>query len=226
MNSGCHIYGDFKRPSRELLEGFRTTPVANIDDNMGRTAAVSYDIRRISHHTAQMVGTAFTVKVPEGDNLMFHKAMDMAQPGDVIMIDAGGASERSIFGGLMASYCKKRGIVGLVVDGSIRDADELAELEGVSIYAKGITPNGPYKNGPGELRGVISVGGRVVHPGDIVVGDGDGVIVIPQDCAEAVLKAAQATVKKEAGIMQGILRGEYVRPWVDEKLAEIGCTED
>lgn len=227
MNIGCHIYKDFKRPDKELVEAFREHAVANIDDNMGRTAAVSWDINRISKKPGTLVGTAFTVKVPEGDNLMFHKALDMAQPGDVIMIDAGGASERSIFGEIMATYCQKRKIAGIVLDGSIRDADEISELENFYVYAKGITPNGPYKNGPGEIRGIISVGGRIVHPGDIVVGDGDGVIVIPVEQATEVLEKTRAIKAKEKAIMDTMkAEGTYIRPWVDAKLKEIGCTED
>lgn len=227
MNIGCHIYKDFKRPDKELIEAFREHAVANIDDNMGRIAAVSWDIKRITKHSGTLVGPAFTVKVPEGDNLMFHKALDMAQPGDVIMIDAGGASERSIFGEIMATYCQKRQVAGIVVDGSIRDADEISELEDFAVYAKGITPNGPYKNGPGEIRGTISVGGRIVHPGDIVVGDGDGVIVIPMGQAFEVLEKTRATKAKEKTIMATMeSKGTYIRPWVDAKLKEIGCTED
>lgn len=222
-NAGCRIYTQFDRPSQALVEEFRGIPVANIDDVMGRTAAVHHSIRHINVGKGHMVGTAFTVKVPEGDNLMFHKAMDMAQPGDVVMIDAGGGAERSILGALMANYCKARGIAGIVVDGSIRDMAELAGFTDFHVYAKGVTPNGPYKNGPGEIGGVISVGNRVVHPGDIVVGDDDGVIVIRPEDAPTVLAEAKAFMQKEEKLMQGIVRGEYPRPWVEEKLSEIGC---
>ncbi|WMJ83726.1 RraA family protein [Oscillospiraceae bacterium LTW-04] len=223
VNPGCRIYGDFTRPPKELVQSFRNIPVANIDDNMGRTAAIHYSIRHINAGKGTLVGTAFTVKVPEGDNLMFHKAMDMAQPGDVIMIDAGGGSERAILGALMANYCKVKKIAGIVVDGSIRDTEEIAALDDFHVFAKGITPNGPYKNGPGEIGGVISVGGRVVHPGDIIVGDDDGVVVIRPDDALEVLEKSKAVLAKEDSIMKGILKGEYVRPWVEEKLKEIGC---
>ena len=117
---GCRIRTDFPRPPRELVELFRGVPVANIDDCMNRMAAIDAAIRPLN--AAPLLGTAFTVKVAEGDNLMFHKAMDMAQPGDVFMIDAGGCTERSIFGELMLTYCKVRGVAGVVVDGAVRDA--------------------------------------------------------------------------------------------------------
>lgn len=221
MAKGCKIITQIQRPPKELVELFKDIPVANIDDCMNRTAALNYQIRPFNK--SPLLGTALTVKVPEGDNLMFHKAMDMAQPGDVIMIDAGGDPHRSIFGGLMAAYCKVRGIAGIVVDGSVRDADELEEMEDFAIYAKGVTPNGPYKNGPGEINTPICVGGVLVYPGDIVVGDRDGVVVIRPEDAPQIAAAARGVVAKEANLIEGILRGDYVRPWVDAKLEEIGC---
>ena len=198
MSKGCKIIKDFVRPSKELVEEFRGMPVANIDDCMGRTAAMHCRIHPMNK--GNLVGTAFTIKVPEGDNLMFHKAMDMAQPGDVFVIDAGGSPNRSIFGELMVSYCRARGIAGIVVDGSIRDSEAIGELTDFPVYAIGVTPNGPYKNGPGEIN-------------------------TPED-AETVLAAVKAVKVKEEGIMKDIVeKTSYVRPWVDEKLKEIGCEE-
>lgn len=221
MSVGCKIVLDFERPSQELIARFSGIPVANLDDCMGRTAAVRAEI--VPMGRSKLLGPAFTVKVPEGDNLMFHKAMDLAKPGDVIVIDAGGSIQRSIFGELMAHYCKIRGIAGLVVDGSIRDAAEIAAMD-YPVYARGVTPNGPYKNGSGEINTVISFGGRTVHPGDIVVADADGMLFIRPDEAEPVLKAAEAVMEKEEKIMKTQLEnGTYDRPWVDEKLQEIGC---
>lgn len=223
-NIGCRIYPDFTRPDKALVEAFRGMPVANIDDNMNRTAAVSAKIRPIGEGKGQLLGTAFTVKVAQGDNLMFHKAMDMAKPGDVIMIDAGGMEERSIFGSIMANYCKVLGIAGIVVDGCIRDRDEIAELEDFHVYARGVTPNGPYKNGPGEIRGDICVGGLVIRPGDIIVGDSDGVLALRPEEAEELAAKTRKVMEKEAGLMKDILeRSSYIRPWVDKKLEEIEC---
>ena len=195
--------------------------MANIDDNMGRIAAIHASIRPLNK--TPLLGVAFTVKVPEGDNLMFHKAMDMAKPGDVIVIDAGGLSNRAIFGELMAYYCKARGVVGLVVDGAIRDYDTLSQMD-MLIYAKGVTPNGPYKNGPGEINTPVVIGGKTVRPGDVLVGNQDGLVVIDPEVAEVLISMTQATIDKEAKIMDDILaKCEYIRPWVDEKLKEIGC---
>ncbi|QJW45503.1 RraA family protein [bacterium BFN5] len=220
-NIGCTIIQDFKRTEKRLVELFENLPVANIDDCMNRTAAVDPSIKPLNK--SPLLGTAFTVKVPEGDNLMFHKAMDMAQAGDVIVIDAGGDINRAIFGELMITYCKTRGIAGVIVDGSVRDADALSEMD-IAIYAKGVTPNGPYKNGPGEINTPISFGGKVICPGDIIVGDGDGIVVIKPDVAEDIAEQTRKTSEKEHGIMSEIVnKGTYIRPWVDEKLKEIGC---
>lgn len=222
MSVGCKIIRDFKRPAPELVARFRDLPAANIDDNMGRMAAIDGAIRPIGRGT--LLGTAFTVRVPQGDNLMFHAAMDLAKPGDVIMIDAGGFEERAIFGELMASYCRARGIRGIVCDGAIRDRDALSAMEGFMVYARAATPNGPYKNGPGEINVPVTVGGRLVYPGDIIAGDGDGVVVIRPEQAAAIADAALDTAGKETGILEHILKdGTYVRPWVDAKLNTLSC---
>ena len=222
MSVGCKIITDFKRPDPALVEKFRGKQVANIDDNMGRIAAVDNAIFPVGK--GQLLGTAFTVRVPQGDNLMFHKAMDLAKAGDVIVIDAGGFTDRAIFGELMSTYCKSRGIRGIVVDGAIRDIKALSEMEGFPVFARGVTPNGPYKNGPGEIGVPVVIGGKVVYPGDIIVGDEDGVLIIDPKDAEELLAATEAVEAKEAKIMEHILQdGTYIRPWVDEKLKEIGC---
>ena len=223
MAIGCRIIKDFNRPDPELVALFKDKPVANIDDNMSRIAAVDTAIEPVGK--GQLLGTAFTIRVPQGDNLMFHAAMDLAKPGDVIVIDAGGFTDRAIFGELMATYCKIRGIKGIVCDGAIRDREGLAAMEDFPVYARSATPNGPYKNGPGEINVPVVIGGKIVHPGDIIVGDGDGVVIIDPAIAEEVANATIAVEKKEAAIMKHILEDEtYIRPWVDEKLAEIGCT--
>ena len=222
MSVGCRIIRDFPRPNEKLVELFRDLPVANIDDCMERTAAVDSAIVPLGK--GQLLGTAFTVRVAQGDNLMLHAAMDLAKPGDVILIDAGGFTERAIFGELMATYCKIRGIRGIICDGAVRDAEQLAQMEGFRVYAKAVTPNGPYKNGPGEINLPVVIGGKIAYPGDIVVGDGDGVLFIRPENAEALAEAAAQIGKKEAAIMENIVNnGTYIRPWVDDILKKINC---
>ena len=223
MAVGCKIIRNFQRPDPTLVERFRGMPVANIDDCMNRIAAVDAAIKPIGYK-GQLLGTAFTVKVAQGDNLMFHAAMDLTKPGDVVVIDAGGFTERANFGELMAAYCKSRGVRGIICDGAIRDYDGLAEMKDFQVYARSATPNGPYKNGPGEINTPVVIGGRLVYPGDIIVGDQDGVLIISPAIAEQIAHATEEVEKKEAVIMEHIVKdGTYVRPWVAEKLKEIGC---
>ena len=214
------IIEDFKRPDKALVEKFRNVAVANLDDCMNRISAVHEDIRPVNK--GKLLGPAFTVKVPSGDNLMFHAAMDLAKPGDVIVIDAGGDTRRSIFGELMVTYCRKRGIAGIVVDGSLRDVDAMSQLTDFPIYARGITPDGPYKNGPGEINTPIVCGGRLVNPGFIVIGDEDGVIFINPSDAPELLEKVNKLHENEIRIINTIEKdGTYIRPWVNEKLESL-----
>ncbi|MBO5643011.1 MAG: RraA family protein [Kiritimatiellae bacterium] len=223
MVLGCRIYDDFKRPDKELVEKFASFPVANIDDCYDRYFAMRYPLRLMSN-TKRLVGVAYTVKVPQGDNLMLNKAMDLAKPGDVLIVDAGGFDTRAIFGEIIVSYCKKRGIKGIVVDGAIRDSDAINEMTDFSVYAKGVAPDGPYHNGPGMIGTAVCCAGQVVFPGDIIVGDADGVIAIRPDDALEVIAKAEAIGEKERALLKGIdEEGVYPRPWVDKRLTELGC---
>ncbi len=221
MPAGCKIKRNFERPAKELVEAFREIPVANIDDNMGRIAAVDASIFPLNPN-AKILGTAFTVNAPAGDNLLFHKALDMAQPGDVIVLANKGSLSRSLCGEIMSNYAKSRGLAGIIIDGCVRDSAALRELD-FPVYAKGVTPNGPYKNGPGEMNFPVSFAGIIINPGDIIVGDADGLLVIRPEDAEELAKKAKAWHDSEEKQLEGILtKGEWVRPWVDDKLKEVG----
>lgn len=217
----CRVYNSFDRPDKALLERFRDIPVANLDDCMGRLAAVHEAIKPVGK--AGLVGPALTVKVSEGDNLMMHYAMDLVQEGDVLVIDAGGRTERAIFGNLMVSYLIKKKLAGIVVDGAIRDKAEIA-ASGLPVYARGVTPNGPWKNGPGEVNTPVQIGGRIVYPGDIVVADEDGVLfVAPQD-AEELLQKVTSVMQTEATVLQNVQEhGTMDRPWVMKNLTALHC---
>lgn len=221
-NVGCRIYTKIERPDPKLVEAFRGIPVANIDDCMGRIACC--DSSLVPMNKAPLLGVAFTVRCPEGDNLMFHKALEMAQPGDVLVIAAGGSMHRSLCGEIMSQTAHAAGIRGFVVDGCIRDKDEIAEFKEFSVFAKGVTPNGPYKNGPGEINVPVSVCGQVIRPGDILVGDGDGLLVIHPEEAEELAEKARAISEMEEGQKADIASGKGLsKPWLDVKLKEIGC---
>ena len=161
------------------------------------------------------------MKTTPGDNLLVHKALDTAQKGDVIVVDAGGVLENAIIGELMMSRARQRGVAGIVIWGAIRDSAEIAAGT-YPVYAAGVTHRGPYKNGPGEINVPINMGGMAVNPGDIVVGDADGLVAIPQDQAERVLKSAQGILAKETAAMKEIEAGTVDRSWVDKALREKG----
>lgn len=221
MAVGCRIRRNFERPARELVEAFRGIPVANIDDNMGRIAAVDHSIFPLNPDV-RILGTAFTVNAPAGDNLLFHKALDMAQPGDVIVLANKGSLSRSLCGEIMSNYAKSRGLAGIIIDGCVRDSRGLRTMD-FPVYAKGVTPNGPYKNGPGEMNFPVSFAGIVINPGDIIVGDSDGLLVIDPKYAKEIAEKAKATNASEEKQLEGILTGKgWERPWVDDKLKEVG----
>lgn len=192
---GFRIYSDINRPDRELVKKFEGIPSSNINDEMNRLYCMSAAISPLNQ-VESMVGTAFTVKAPIGDNLMFHKALDMAQPGDVIIVDGAGAMDRSLAGEIMMTFAAKKGLAGFVIDGTVRDMDGIRRCP-MPIYARGITPQGPFKNGPGEIGVPVCCGGIVVFPGDIIVGDSDGIVVIRPSDAPEVLKAAQKKLASE-----------------------------
>ncbi|MDB5841835.1 MAG: Dimethylmenaquinone methyltransferase [Herminiimonas sp.] len=219
-NAGFRIKRSINRPERSLFEGFRDIPVSNIGDSVNRCFCLDAEIRPMNDKP--LLGPAFTVKVAPGDNLMLHKAIDMAQPGDIIVVDAHGETSRAITGELMIHWAITRGVAGFVIDGSIRDVARLKTF-GIPVYAAGISPAGPYKEGPGEINFPIVCGGVVVHPGDILVGDADGVIVIRPEDAPSTLKRAQAKLADELRVMKLIEEGAWDRAWVDEVLKAKGC---
>lgn len=192
---GNRIFSNFDRPSPELVEAFRGLPSSNINDEMNRLYCMHDYIRLLNPAMARpLLGVALTVKAPLGDNLFFHQALDMARPGDVIVVDGGSGCNRSLAGEIMLRFSDRKGLAGIIVDGCLRDLDGIEQLS-MPIYAKGITPQGPWKNGPGEINVPIACGGQVVFPGDILVGDKDGIVVIRRQDAEMIAEVAQ---KKKA----------------------------
>lgn len=220
-NVGFRIYKKINRPDKELVERFRGLPVANIADEMNRMNCMDARLRPVNG--SPLLGTAFTVKSRIGDNLMFHKALDLAQPGDVIVVDGRGDLANSLTGEIMMRQAMKRGIAGVIVDGAVRDVEALSRMD-LPIYSAGITPQGPYKDGPGEINVPVSCGGVTVNPGDILVGDADGVVVIsPRDAAALAEKAAIKSQKEQA-TFKSIEDGTLDRSaYSDEAFIKRGC---
>ncbi|MFN0163652.1 MAG: RraA family protein [Burkholderiales bacterium] len=220
-NVGFRILPFAKSPSAKLLKAFKGVVVAHLSDSMQRLPGA--DGLNPMHKGGQLLGVALTVRVAPGDNLMVHKAIDIARPGDVIVVDAGGDLSQAIIGEMMSTAAAKRGLAGMVIDGAVRDSGALAASR-FPVYARGVTHRGPYKNGPGEINVPVSIGGMVVSPGDIIVGDDDGVIAVPQDIALVVLAAARAKAKAEDAQLATIRKGGKVdRSWVDAALKAKGC---
>ncbi len=219
---GFRIRSQADRPPEELVKQAAELPTPNLGDVMNRAQCMTPDIKPFGKPGVKLIGVALTVKSRSGDNLMVHKALDMAQPGDVVVVDAGGDMRQSIIGELMAQYAVTRGVTGIIIDGAIRDAGGLAQLD-LPIYARGTTPGGPYKDGPGEIGFPVTCGGVVVNPGDIIVGDEDGIAVIPQAEAAKVIRDAKAHHDKETQIMDDIAHGKWDRTWVDAALRAKGC---
>jgi len=188
ITAGFRIYQHIERPRRELVDLFKGIPSSNINDNMNRLFSMHSYMRPFNK--VPLLGTAVTVKAPMGDNLMIHKALDIAEPGDIIVVDGEGCTERSSIGEMMFTFAEMKGIAGIVIDGAIRDTDSLSHLN-LSIYAKAVTPQGPFKNGPGEINVPVSCGGQVVFPGDILVGDADGIVVIRPEFAEELAEVSR-----------------------------------
>jgi regulator of RNase E activity RraA len=200
------------------LTGLATSVVSDV---LGRTIGAT-GVLPINKSSVAMCGNAVTVSVRSGDNLLIHKALQMLQPGDVLVVDGGGDISRALFGEIMMTVAKVKGAVGCVFDGAIRDVDAF-ERHQFPCYARGVTMRGPYKDGPGTINTPVSIGGMVVNPGDVILGDCDGIIALSP--ADAMLGAKLGKEKEEAErkTIQSILDGKYDDAWVDATLKQKGA---
>jgi len=205
-----------------LVARYAKIPVANISDVMSRMTAGGPRLRPIHGSGGIMAGVAVTVKTRPGDNLMVHKALDIAGPGDILVVDAGGDLTNSIMGEMMAAYAEFRQIGGIVIDGAIRDYAAL-HAGRLPIFAAGVTHRGPYKDGPGEINVPIALDGMVIEPGDLIVGDEDGLLCIPFDIAAEICVAAEKKNVEESESIHLMRDGSRDRKWVDQTLARLGC---
>jgi regulator of RNase E activity RraA len=205
----------------ELIARFRSLPTPVVSDaserSHGAVGILPVGSCLIALSTRIVAGPAVTVRTRPGDNLVVHKALELTEPGDVLVVDARGELTNAIVGELMALYARRRGVAAIVVDGAVRDSQELSE--GVlPIFARGISHLGPFKSGPGEIHGTVQIGGAVVNDGDLVVADADGVTFVPARRAAEVAAAAEAIVEKEREIRLAILDGSWDRSWIDPAL--------
>jgi RraA family protein len=210
----------------EILRRFGAYGAADVSDLMNRLYTMNPSIKPMTPRELRLLGPACTVKVFPGDNLMVHKSLDLANPGDVLVIDASSSMMTAVLGDLVSTKARHRGIAGVVVDGLVRDLDGILALGDLPVFARGSTPLGPLHRGPGEVNYPVSVGGIVVNPGDVIVGDADGVVVVPQESAEALLERLDSRAVSMAEYQRAVGRGEFSNVWVDKTLSNGGVDAD
>ncbi len=204
---GLRVYKNVNRADKELIDSFRSAASANVSDCTHRLFAMHSLIKPMGLGK-KLVGSAITVKSAIADNALFHKALSIAEPGDVIVVNACSDTNHSVCGDVMYRYAMSKGIAGFVVDGSVRDVDFLNQ-NNFPVFALGATARGPYKNVVGEINTDIACGGQVVHPGDIIIGDEDGITVVQREDAPFVLNALREVQEKEAIMGRLIESGEW-----------------
>jgi regulator of RNase E activity RraA len=219
---GFRILPSPPRLDASLVGAFRGLASSNVADAMGRFGFMDPGIQ--SRSGLSLCGLAVTVNARPGDNLMVHKALQVAEPGDIVVVSTNGNTTSAVFGELMCRTAIARGLGGLVVDGAIRDAEGLSAL-GFPAFSRTVTPGGCDKDGPGEINVPVSCGGAVVHPGDIVIGDRDGIVVVPRADAAEVLELVRALVKNEERRVAEIQSGKVFKADVDETLRKKSVIE-
>lgn len=200
-----------------VVKALEPVVVPHLSDNLARSVGIAGLTRY--NKTGKLIGTVFTVKCRPGDNLMVYKALTMLQPGHVLVIDGGGEPHNALVGELIKLHAQKHGCVGFVIDGAIRD---VAAFEDFPCYARSVIHRGPYKDGPGELNVPVSVGGQVINPGDVIVGDEDGVVNFPQADAEELIALAAKHNEKEQAIQAEIATGRREQQWINKILEAKG----
>ncbi|HEV2961589.1 MAG TPA: hypothetical protein VG649_07180 [Candidatus Angelobacter sp.] len=216
---GFRVHGQWRRPDAAALAAFGRASSAQVADCMSRLGAMDAGIKPV-WPSPRIVGAALTVWCHAGDNLMLHKALSLAIPGDILVMNTQGNTSSSGFGELIATSAAKIGVHGVVVDGTVRDVEAFQALK-LPVYARGLCPNGCHKDGTGEVGAIIACGGVAVRPGDILIADRDGIAVVPLDDAAEVARLAEDQVAREEKRLAEIEKGVLVRPEIDEQLRRL-----
>lgn len=219
---GFRVRTKIERAPKSQVDQFAKIPTGNIVDAMGRIGAMDPGIKPVGPGM-KFAGSALTVRIRACDNLVIYKALDLAQPGDVLVIATNNFQGAATWGDLTSMIAKAKGVVAVVTDGMVRDVDGICQV-GLPVFARGVTPNSPFKDGQGEVNFAVTCGGVAVRPGDILVGDGDGVVVIPREDWDEVQKGVAKVVEKEHQTVANIQAGKLIPDWVAKTLAERGCT--
>jgi regulator of RNase E activity RraA len=208
-----------RRVSPQALEQYRTIPSAVIGDCMLRLQGDAGNLRPMHAGGTVLAGPAYTVKARPGDNLFVHKAIDLALPGDVIVVDAGGLLDNAIVGEMMLTHAQTRKLAGVVIHGAIRDAGHVGS-HNFPVFAGGVSLRGPFQSGPGHINVPIAIAGMVIEPGDLIIGDDDGVICVPYEDVESLYEECAQRLAGENAQRSKVRDGSVERTWIDRKLEE------
>jgi regulator of RNase E activity RraA len=219
MNNGYEI-NPRKEAFKEGITALTGLATSVVSDVLGRTIG-AVDILPVNKSPVSVYGNAVTVSVRSGDNLMLHKALQILKPGDVLVVDGGGDISRALFGEIMMTVAKSRGAIGAVFDAAIRDV-EAFEKHRFPCWARGVNMRGPYKDGPGSINVPVSIGGMVVNPGDVILGDCDGIIALSPAIASEGARLGKEKEAVERKTIQSILDGQYDDAWIDVTLKQKG----
>ena len=215
---GFRMRLEIERPDPAAVEALGRFETPAISDLMNRLYTMDPGLRNVTDPSLRILGPACTVKVYPGDNLMVHKSLDIARP----VVDTCGSHHTAALGDLVCTKARHRGLAGFVVDGMIRDLPGIQRLADFPVFARGVTPIGPLHRGPGEINYPVSVGGIVVHSGDVIVGDLNGVVVVPGDIVQELVQRLESRAAVESDYTAAIARGEFSNTWVDEILDQAG----
>ena len=222
MTTGFRVLARQRKVDADTVAKYRGLPVANVSDVMSRNSGGGARLRPL-HAGGAMAGPALTVRTRPGDNLMIHKALKMAERGDVIVVDAGGDLTHAMVGEMMLSHAIAIGVAGVVINGAVRDYGWIKDSN-FPVFAAGITHRGPYRDGPGEINVPVALDGMMVEPGDLMLGDDDGLLCVPFDQAAGIHAEAKAKNEAEAKILANTQAGKLdPKAWVDETLKRLGC---
>ncbi len=206
---GVDIASGWDRAAAGEVRRLREAPAAHVGDALQRMTVMDGGIRLFTAR-AVLVGTALTVDVRSGDNLAVHRALDEARPGDVLVVNGHGDTTRALIGDLIGEIMVNAQVTGAVVDGAVRDVRAMSEM-GLTVYARAVTPAGPFKDGPGAVGVPVAAGGVVVAAGDVIVGDADGVVVVPRSRVRQVADALEGIGKREDALRERILAARPAR---------------
>ncbi len=217
MSGPLHLRRAIERPSADFVAHFRGVPPGFVADALGRRGALHHAIRPITPAT-DFVGTALPVWSVPGDNLAPYAALHVARPGDVLVVATEGCETAAVMGDVLLGMARNVGIVAAVTDGMVRDLDGLEQV-GLPVFARGLTPSSPFKNGPGRIGLPIAIGGLVVDAGDIVIGDRNGVVVVPRARIPEAMKELARVRARERDMDAAVAGGAKAPAWLPDYLA-------